>query len=113
MLFIVAIRCSALPIWDNLEVNTTSHVYNTWVNYTCGEGYVLADKHGSQVTYCNSHGTWIPQLILCKRKAFYEYITFIHVKYVLSGLVAMISFSFTQYTICFTGSPCYSVGYYN
>ncbi len=64
--FIVAIRCSALPTWNNLEANTTSHVYNTWVNYTCGEGYLLADENGSQVTYCNSDGVWIPQLILCK-----------------------------------------------
>ena len=61
------IRCPVVPVWDDLEANTTENVVGTTLNISCSTGDNEM-KTSFVISRCTSNGTWVPSFNRCKGK---------------------------------------------
>ena len=59
------VECVVLPVWAGMTVNTSSKLYTTAIEYTCGGNYMFADNAQFKESTCNYLGYWVPSIIEC------------------------------------------------
>ena len=60
------IHCPPIPVWDDIEVNTSDRAYQTYVNVTCIDGTTLDNGEMFMVVHCSHTREWVPAMKECK-----------------------------------------------
>ena len=63
----LAITCPPIPIWDDMEANSTDNIIGAFVNVSCSRDKM---RHFA-VSVCTEDGEWDPPLDKCKSKMLY------------------------------------------
>ena len=77
---LVESRCTPLPVWQDLEVNTTIAVHGVSVNIKCKEGSLWIDgitdpPQNATLITCSHRGTWTPGYPTCQGTCTYINVT--------------------------------------
>ena len=66
-IFSPVIKCPVVPVWDDMEANSTYNIVGTTINISCSVG--SENTNSFLLSHCTSNGKWEPAFDGCKSKA--------------------------------------------